>query len=160
MKKTLLIFVFSLGAISAFAQLDTLSFPNERKEVETFMHDPEFKVQTQNNCNDFVSVGPKGDINLSLPQWRETQQKEKLVFKSVKVVPGSEIIRIYTATTAVVNWLADVQINVQGHDIALKVRRLEVFIKKNGSWCMVAGQGTQVDERLFPVQKQITTPGS
>ena len=153
MKKILIICALLTGSISAFAQLDTLSYPKERKEVIAFMHDPEFKVQTQHNCNDFVSVGPKGDINYSLPQWKGSQEKEKLVFKSVKVVPGTEIIRIYTATTAVVNWLADVQINVQGHDIALKVRRLEVFIKKNGSWCMVAGQGTQVDEKLFPIGK-------
>lgn len=154
MKKILILCVLVMGTTSAFAQIDTLSFPVERKEVKAFMHDPEFKVQTQYNCNDFVSVGPKGDINYSLPQWKESQEKEKLIFKSVRIVPGSEIVRIYTATTAVVNWLADVQINVQGHDVALKVRRLEVFIKKEGNWCMVAGQGTQVDEKLFPVQKQ------
>ncbi len=153
MKRPLILFVFITTTFSAYAQLDTLSFPKERQEVKIFMHDPAFKVQTQYSCNDFVAVGPKGDINYSLNQWKATQGQEKLVFKSVKVIPGSEIIRVYNATMAVVNWLADVQINVAGHDIALKVRRLEVFVKKNGNWCMVAGQGTQVDEKLFPNPK-------
>jgi hypothetical protein len=153
MKKLLLSCVLVAGAISADAQIDTLNFPEERNEIKALMRDPAFKVQTQNNCNDFVSVGPKGDINYSLDQWKESQGKEKLIFKSVKVMPGSEIIRIYDTTTAVVNWVANVQLNVQGHDVALKVRRLEVFIKKGGSWCMVAGQGTQVDEKLFPIHK-------
>jgi hypothetical protein len=152
MKKLLLSCLLAVGTLNAFAQIDTLKFPKERKEINALLHDPTFKIQTQNDCNDFVSVGPKGDINYSLTQWRNSQGKEKLIFKSVKVVPGSEIVRIYDRTTAVVNWLADVQLNVQGHDIALKVRRLEVFIKKDGSWCMVAGQGTQVDEKLFPIK--------
>jgi hypothetical protein len=152
MKKLLLSCLLAVGTLNAFAQIDTLKFPKERKEINALLHDPTFKIQTQNDCNDFVSVGPKGDINYSLTQWRNSQGKEKLIFKSVKVVPGSEIVRIYDRTTAVVNWLADVQLNVQGHDIALKVRRLEVFIKKDGSWCMVAGQGTQVDEQLFPIK--------
>jgi hypothetical protein len=152
MKKLLLSCLLAVGTLNAFAQIDTLKFPKERKEINALLHDPTFKIQTQNDCNDFVSVGPKGDINYSLTQWRNSQGKEKLIFKSVKVVPGSEIVRIYDRTTAVVNWLADVQLNVQGHDIALKVRRLEVFIKKDGSWCMVAGQGTQIDEQLFPIK--------
>jgi hypothetical protein len=153
MKLIVSICLLIVGISNAFAQLDTLSFPKERKEVKALMQDPGFKAQTQNNCDDFISVGPKGDINYSLTQWKESQGKEKLVFKSVKVVQGTEIIRIYGPTTAVVNWLADVQLTVQGHDIALKVRRLEVFIKKGKEWCMVAGQGTQVDEKLFPVQR-------
>ena len=149
----MLICLICICKLSSYAQIDTLSFPRERAEVKKFMSDPAFKVQTRNSCNDLVTVGPKGDINFSLDQWKDTQGKEKLVFKSVKVMPGTEIIRIYNAKTAVVNWLADVEINVAGHDIALKVRRLEIFIKKGNSWCMVAGQGTQVDEKLFPIKK-------
>jgi len=154
MKKILIICLLNALALSGYTQIDTLNFPKERMEIRALLLDSELKAKTQKNCSDLISVGPKGDINYSLTQWRDAQAKENLVFKSVKVVPGSEIIRIYGSTTAVVNWLADVQLIIQGQDIALKVRRLEVFVKKNGNWCMVAGQGTQVDEKLFPLIKQ------
>jgi len=153
MKKLLFTCLSVAITVSSYAQIDTLNFPKERREIKTLMHDPEFKAQTQKDCNDLVTVGPKGDINYSLTQWKDSQVKEKLIFKSVTIVPGSEIIRIYGPATAVVNWLADVHLNIQGNDIAIKVRRLEVFIKKEGSWCMVAGQGTQVDEKLFPIHR-------
>jgi len=153
MKKLLFTCLLVAITVSSYAQIDTLNFPKERIEIQTLMHDPEFKAQTQKDCNDLVTVGPKGDINYSLTQWKDSQVKERLIFKSVTIVPGSEIIRIYGPATAVVNWLADVRLNIQGHDIAIKVRRLEVFIKKEGSWCMVAGQGTQVDEKLFPIHR-------
>jgi hypothetical protein len=97
-------------------------------------------------------VGAKGDISFSAQEHKAVQTKEKLIFKSVKPVPGTEIIRIYGGTTAVVNWLADVQLNVDGRDIALKVRRLEVYIKQAAGWCRVAGQGTEVDEKMFPIR--------
>jgi hypothetical protein len=151
MKKLLFTCLLVAITVSGYTQIDTLNFPKERREIQTLMHDPEFKAQTQKDCNDLVTVGPKGDINYSLTQWKDSQVKEKLIFKSVTIVPGSDIIRVYGPATAVVNWLADVHLNVQGHDVAIKVRRLEVFIKKGGSWCMVAGQGTQVDEKLFPI---------
>ncbi|WP_421944744.1 hypothetical protein [Pedobacter sp.] len=150
MRKTLISCLLIALALCSNAQIDTVSFPKERMEIRALLLDPALRIQTQKNCHDLISVGPKGDINYSVNQWRDTQAKEKLVFKSVKVMPGTEVIRIYGSTTAVVNWLADVQINVQGQDISLKVRRLEVFVKKDKNWCMVAGQGTQVDEKLFP----------
>lgn len=153
MKKIFISSLLSTLALAGFAQIDTLSFPKERMEIRALLLDPALKVQTQKNCNGLISVGPKGDINYSLTEWKDTQAKERLIFKSVKVIPGSEIIRIYGSTTAVVNWLADVKLSVQGQDISLKVRRLEVFVKKDGNWCMVAGQGTQVDEKLFPIIK-------
>lgn len=98
-----------------------------------------------------VAVGPKGDISYTRQQWIEAQKKEKLVFKAVKPIPDNELIRIYDGTTAVVNLLINVNIVVDGRDLNIKVRRLEVYHKTAGTWCRVAGQGTQVDESLFPV---------
>jgi hypothetical protein len=80
------------------------------------------------------------------------QKKEKLVFKSVQVVPGTEFIRIYDGTTGVVNFLADVKLVVDGNDVNINVRRIEVYHKTAGAWCRIAGQGTEVDTRLFPIK--------
>lgn len=142
------IFLIFLSAC-AFAQIDTTSYPKERREIRQLL-------QSQSpgklmDCADMIAVGPKGDISFSHQQWIEAQKKEKLVFKSVKPVPGNEFIRIYDGTTAVVNLLIDVNIIVDGRELNIKVRRLEVYHKTSGNWCRVAGQGTQVNETLFPI---------
>lgn len=151
MKTPLLSCPLLLLTTAAFAQLDTLSYPAERQQIRALLHQPG-GYRPAATCRDMVAVGPKGDISFSEAEWRAAQAKEKVVFRSVGPVPGSEIIRIYNGTSAVVNWLADVRLTVAGKDVALKVRRLEVFIKQGNTWCRVAGQGTQVDEQLFPIK--------
>ncbi|WP_231424233.1 MULTISPECIES: hypothetical protein [Pedobacter] len=141
----LLIFTSSL-----YAQVDTTSYSKERQEIRKLLRSQ--RPGTIIDCNDMISVGPKGDISFTHQQWTEAQKKEKLIFKSVSPVPGNEFIRIYDGTTAVVNLLIKVNIIVDGHDLNIKVRRLEVYHKTSGNWCRVAGQGTQVDETLFPVK--------
>lgn len=146
-----LIFLTSLS-LAAFAQIDTTSYPKERQEIRQLLRNqgPGAKI----DCADMISVGPKGDISFTREQWIEAQKKEKLVFKSVKPVPGNEFIRVYDGTTAVVNLLINVNIIVDGRDMKIKVRRLEIYHKTSGNWCRVAGQGTQVDENLFPVNSK------
>ncbi|MBD2757360.1 nuclear transport factor 2 family protein [Spirosoma validum] len=150
MKPTLILFLVILGSYKAFAQIDTTSYPTERQEIRELMghRKPDVPI----DCNDFIAVGPKGDISFSHQQWQGAQAKEKAVFKSVRPIPGHEFIRIYEGKMAVVNFLANVQLVVDGHDVNLKVRRLEVYHKTSSGWCRVAGQGTEVDEKLFPVK--------
>jgi hypothetical protein len=136
---------------SASAQLDTTSYPNERREITALLRNQ--KPYSNIDCSDFIAVGPKGDISFSNAQWQEVQKKEKLVFKSVEVVPGTEYIRIYDGRMAVLNFLLDVNLIVDGRDMNIKVRRLEVYHKAAGGWCRVAGQGTEVDQKLFPVDE-------
>lgn len=150
MKKMYVLALSLLCSCSVFAQIDTTSYPQERQELRNLMH--QRKPDAVPDCKDFIAVGPKGDISFSHQQWQEAQGKEKLVFKSVQVMPGTEFIRIYDGTTGVVNFLIDVKLVVDGHDVNIRVRRLEVYHKSGGSWCRVAGQGTQVDEKLFPVE--------
>lgn len=153
MKNIQLLIAILLLSIPALAQTDTTSYPKERQEIRQLLHSQ--KPGTVIDCKDMVAVGPKGDISFSHQQWVEAQKTENLVFKSVRPVPGNEIIRIYDGTTAVVNTLLNVNIVVDGRDLNIKVRRLEVYRKNAGSWCRVAGQGTQVDEKLFPINTNI-----
>lgn len=142
----LITIVFCLSFASVRAQMDTVSFPKERGEIKAIVH-------SNNNSalgKDVIMVGAKGDISFTQEELKGARAQQKLIFKSVTPVFGSEIIRIYNATTAVVNWLAAVELQVDGHDVSLKVRRIEVYIKKDAKWNRVAGQGTEVDQTLFP----------
>lgn len=150
--KALLIVLFAIGTGKAFAQVDTTSYSKERQEIRELLRHQ--KPGSSIDCNDFIAVGPKGDISFSYQEWLEVQKKEKLVFKSVQPVPGNEFIRIYDGSVAVVNFLIDVKLMVDEHDVNIKVRRLEVYHKNANSWCRVAGQGTEVDEKLFPVSSK------
>ncbi|GAB3953341.1 hypothetical protein GCM10028805_36860 [Spirosoma harenae] len=149
MKTLLTLFLLSLATTCVFAQLDTTSYPKERQAIRELLRHQQ--PGTLIDCADFIAVGPKGDISFSHQQWLAVQKKEKLVFKSVQPVAGHQFIRIYDGTTAVVNALIDVKLVVDGQDVTIKVRRLEVYHKAASGWCRVAGQGTQVDEKLFPV---------
>jgi hypothetical protein len=149
MKALLTVILIAISACSASAQVDTTSFPKERQEIREILRHQ--KPGTLIDCNDMIAVGPKGDISFSHQQWVEAQKKEKLIFKSMRPIPGNEFVRIYDGTNAVVNLLINVQLVVDGQDVNIKVRRLEVYHKHGYSWCRVAGQGTQVDEKIFPV---------
>ncbi|KQS26653.1 DUF4440 domain-containing protein [Dyadobacter sp. Leaf189] len=150
MKRFVFLLLSLFGGFNAVAQIDTTSYPKERQEIRALMRNR--KPDVQIDCKDFIAVGAKGDISFSHEQWQGVQSKEKLVFKSVRPVPGNEFIRIYDGNMAVVNFLINVQLEVDGREVNMKVRRLEVFHKNAGSWCRVAGQGTEVDEKLFPVK--------
>lgn len=150
MKHLIILFLFCAVATAGFAQIDTSSYPAQRREVLDLLH--RGGPAKEKSCGDLIAVGPKGDISFSRKEWVEVQSKEKLVFKSFRIVPGSEIVRIYDGTCAVVNFLAEVGLEVAGKDISLKVRRLEVYHKTAAGWCLVAGQGTEVDEKMFPVK--------
>lgn len=150
MKYLLIFTLLLLFTNSLYAQLDTTSYPKERQEIRTLLRSQ--RPGTSVDCGDMIAVGPKGDISFTHQEWLEAQNREKLIFKSVRPVSGHEFIRIYDGTTAVVNLLINVNIVVDGRDLNIKVRRLEVYHKTTGNWCRVAGQGTQVDETLFPVR--------
>ena len=155
MKKIMLILCCCLVVFAGRTQIDTTAWPEQRKELLQLLHTS--GPGKEKSCGDLVAVGPKGDLSLSRQQWIEAQKKQQVVFKSVRVVPGSEIVRVYDKTCGVANFLLEVFLVVAGKDVTIKVRRLEVYHYTGTGWCMVAGQGTEVDERIFPVE-EIRTP--
>ena len=150
MRHLAILFFITIGYYKANAQIDTTSYPKERQEIIALIHHR--KPGGSIDCEDFIAVGPKGDISFSQKQWEGVQAKGKVIFKSVRPIPGHEFIRIYEGKMAVVNFLANIELIVDGRNVNLKVRRLEVYHKKDNSWCRVAGQGTEVDEKMFPVK--------
>jgi hypothetical protein len=148
MKRIMFLLPALFISLNTIAQIDTTSYPKERQEIRELMRNR--KPDVQIDCKDLIAVGAKGDISFSHEEWRGVQSKEKVIFKSVRPVPGNEFIRIYEGNMAVVNFLINVQLEVDGREVNMKVRRLEVFHKTGTGWCRVAGQGTEVDEKLFP----------
>ncbi|RYY54720.1 MAG: hypothetical protein EOO09_13325 [Chitinophagaceae bacterium] len=151
MKKTILVVCSCIAFFSAFAQVDTTAYPEQRRELLAIIR--ESGPGKEKSCGDLVAVGPKGDLSLSRQQWIKAQKKQQVVFKSMRLVPGTEIVRVYDKTCGVVNFLLEVSLLVAGKDVTVKVRRLEVYHHGTAGWCMVAGQGTEVDETIFPVNK-------
>jgi ketosteroid isomerase-like protein len=149
MKQTIFVLLALFVSYNAIAQIDTTRYPRERQQIRELMQNR--KPDVQIDCKDFIAVGAKGDISFSHEAWQSVQSKEKVVFKSVRPVPGNEFIRIYDGNMAIVNFLINVRLEVDGREVNMKVRRLEVFHKTASGWCRVAGQGTEVDEKLFPV---------
>ena len=150
MKKLIAVLCCNLAVIVGYTQVDTTAYPEQRQELLQVIR--ESGPGKEKSCGDLVAVGPKGDISLSRQQWIEAQKKQKLVFKSMRLVPGSEIVRVYDKTCGVVNFLLEVTLQVDGKEVMIKVRRLEVYHHTASGWCLVAGQGTEVDENIFPVK--------
>jgi hypothetical protein len=80
MKSFLLVSLFLLTATAASAQVDTVSYHQERQAIRTILHSPG-GAERVSCSNDIVAVGAKGDISYSVQQWKGVQTKEKVVFK-------------------------------------------------------------------------------
>lgn len=133
-------------------KLDLMSYPEIRKEVVEYMHHiaPDKKKSheedTGMNCkDDIVAVGPEGLRSIGHAKWKKNVDDAKVTFKKVIVVPGTEIVRLYNGgNTAVRNVLMDVTLDTPIGEVNLDVIRLETYIKNGDTWCMVAGQGTNL----------------
>jgi hypothetical protein len=70
--------------------------------------------------------------------------EEGATFKSAKPVPGTTVLRIYNGDAAVKNFVLGVVFATTKGDFPTRVVRTETYIKQNGKWYFVAGQGTRV----------------
>ena len=137
------------------AKLNLTTYPEIRKEVIEYMHKnlPDKKKShekdSETNCkDDIVAVGPEGLRSIGHAKWKKNFDDDKVTFKKVIIVPGTEIVRLYNGgNTAVRNVLMDVTLDTPIGEVNLDVMRLETYIKNGDTWCMVAGQGTQPFDR-------------
>lgn len=130
---------------------NTSSYPDDRKAIELLSRKND---STRFNHDDYIAVGPEGRISYGFAEWQKGFQEEGATFKSARPVPGSTVLRIYNGDAAVKTFTLDVVFATTKGDFPLKVVRTETYIKQNGKWYFVAGQGTRVlskeeyDERM------------
>ncbi|GAB3560439.1 hypothetical protein [Spirosoma fluminis] len=146
-----------LVALKAYSQVppvnkyDTSSYPEERKAIELVSRKND---STRFKNDDYIAVGPEGRISYGFEEWKKGFVEEGATFKSAKPVPGATILRIYNGDAAVKTFVLDVVFATTKGDFPLQVVRTETYIKQNGTWYFVAGQGTRVlskaeyDERM------------
>lgn len=132
---------------------DTSSYPDDRKAIAALSR---INDSTKFYNDDYIAVGPEGRISYGFEAWKKGFIEEGAKFKSARPVPGSIILRIYNGDAAVKNFILDVVFTTTKGDFPIRVVRTETYIKQNGQWYFVAGQGTRVlskkeyDEHMKP----------
>lgn len=146
-RQSVLVILVLIFALKANAQVppankyDNSSFPEDRKAIELVSRKND---STRFNQDDYIAVGPEGRISYGFDEWKKGFIEEGATFKSAKPVPGTTILRIYNGDAAVKNFVLDVVFATTKGDFPIRVVRTETYIKQNGKWYFVAGQGTRV----------------
>ncbi len=135
---------------------DTTSYPEDRKFIQSISNifDPSLSLNDNS-----ISIGADGTIAYGLEQEFEKFKRNGMEFKSVVSVPGTELIRIFNGQTAIKTKIADVVFTTPEGDLHFKVIRAETYIKDNGKWYYVLGQGTNflTQEEFDAYKKEHTT---
>ena len=119
---------------------NTTNYPEDRKAIEALqlLHD-----STVHLNDDYIAVGPEGKVSYGYDEWKKGFTDKGATFKSVTPRPGTYILRVYNGDAAVKNMILDVVFATPGGDMSITVIRTETYIKQNGKWYFVAGQGTK-----------------
>ena len=127
--------------VAPVGKYNTTNYPEDRKAIEALqlLHD-----STVHLNDDYIAVGPEGKVSYGYAQWKKGFTDNKAAFKSVTLVPGTYVLRIYNGDAAVKNMVLDVVFATPGGDMSITVIRTETYIKQNGKWYFVAGQGTKL----------------
>jgi hypothetical protein len=120
---------------------NTTNYPEERKAIDALRMLPDSAVHLN---DDYIAVGPEGHISYGLEQWQQGFKKTGVKFKVVSVVPGASITRVYNGDAAVKYIVAEVLFDTPIGDMNITVVRTETYIKQNGHWYFVGGQGTKL----------------
>ncbi|MFT4205063.1 MAG: hypothetical protein QM610_14255 [Chitinophagaceae bacterium] len=150
---TLFIAATAHGQSVPVGKYDTASYPEDRKAIVILSRKND---STRFLNDDYIAVGPEGRISYGFEQWQQGFKEEGATFKSARPVPGTTILRIYNGDAAVKNFVLDVVFATTKGDFPIRVVRTETYIKQNGKWYFVSGQGTRVlskeeyDEHMKP----------
>jgi len=120
---------------------NTTNYTEERKAIELVSS----KMDTSQFLNDdMIAVGPEGKVSYGFEEWKKGFTDKGAIFKSITPRPGTTILRVYNGDAAVKNMILDVVFATPGGDFSITVVRTETYIKRNGQWYFVAGQGTKL----------------
>ena len=146
MKQTialLLVIVIANSALNAqppVGKYNTTNYPKDRKAIELLKTIPD---SLQHLSDDYLAIGPEGKISYGFEQWKKGFTDNGATFKSVKQVPGMGVLRIYNGDAAVRHDVLDVVFDTPKGDLKIRVIRMECYIKQQGKWYFVQGQGTR-----------------
>ncbi len=148
--------VNAVAAQPPAGKYNTDNYPEDRKAIDSLNgYDPSNLLN-----DDLISVGPEGKISYGFVQWTTpVPGLEDFRFKSFTPMPGMTVLRVYNGDAAVRHSVIDVVVTspTKG-DFALRVIRTETYIKTNGKWHLVYGQGTkwlnEEEFKLFMKQSQ------
>lgn len=144
-----------LGQVPPPGKYDTTNYPEDRKFISSIsdIFDPSLSLNDNS-----ISIGADGSIAYGLEEEFQKFARNGMTFKSVESVPGTELIRIFSGHTAIKTKVADVVFSTPDGDLYFKVIRSETYIKENGKWYFVLGQGTNfMTQEEFNEYKKLHT---
>lgn len=119
---------------------NTTNYPDDRNAINALRNLPDSATHLN---DDYIAVGPEGHISYGLEQWQQGFKATGVKFKAVRPVMGASFMRVYNGDTAVKNMIADIVFDTPKGDMNITVIRTETYIKENGKWYFVGGQGTK-----------------
>ena len=157
---TIILVVFSAirvtGQIPPPGKYDTTNYPEDRAFINSISNifDPSLSLNDNS-----ISIGADGSIAYGLEEEFQKFARNGMTFKSVETVPGTELVRIFNGTTAIKTKVANVVFSTPDGDLHFKVIRAETYIKDNGRWYYVLGQGNNfmTQEEFDAYKKEHTT---
>jgi hypothetical protein len=159
---TMMYTFFAFTSMNLFGQVpppgkyDTINYPEDRKFINSISNifDPSLSLNDNS-----ISIGADGSIAYGLEEEFQKFARNGMTFKSVVSVPGTELVRIFNGQTAIKTKVADVVFSTPDGDLHFKVIRAETYIKDNGKWYFVLGQGTNflTQEEFDEYKKAHTT---
>jgi hypothetical protein len=132
--------VYAIAQVPAASKYNTTNYPEDRKAIEALNTQQD---NSQYLNDDYIAVGPEGKVSYGFEEWKKGFTDNNFTFKSVKLVPGTYILRVYNGDAAVKHLVVDVVFATPKGDVAITVIRTETYIKENGKWYFVMGQGTK-----------------
>lgn len=135
---TLLSFIATAQQVPA-GRFNTTNYPEERKAIEEMSNKQDSSKVLK---SDYIGVGADGKVDYSFT--KEFQNADGWKFKSVTPLPGTHFLRVYNGNAAIRNVVVDVVFDTPKGNFPIRVARTETYIKQQGKWYMVSGQGTIV----------------
>ena len=144
----------TMAQVPPAGKYNTSNYPEDRKAIDILSS----KMDTSQFLNDdMIAVGPEGKVSYGFEQWKQGFTEKGATFKSITPRPGTSVLRVYNGDAAVKNMILDVVFATPGGDMSITVIRTETYIKQNGKWYFVAGQGTKLatKEELEEIGKKM-----
>ncbi len=117
------------------------NYPKDRASINAISNNFDSTYSLNDN---YVGIGAEGLIYYGKMDEIKSMQQSGVSFKSVTVLPGTSLLRIFNGNSALKTFVADVVFTTADGELYVKVIRQESYVKQGGKWFYVAGQGTLV----------------